>query len=158
MKSHWTPIKPSPLLLPGSLQAPAGEAASPPRPASHSQDAGTPSTLSTSPGESRDWATARLTANGGGEDNSGRKRVRSGNSLPPPPPPPPQRDRLLQSIGERQGSNGAGTGEHGMTREQHGQMRRTASRCTDFGGGSPDAQANGRTGKAFCAGASGWCV
>lgn len=83
---------------------------SPPRPPSHSQNAGTPSTLSTSPGEGGDWSTARQASQGAGDDVPGLKRARTGGALQPPPPPPPPRFSLPQGEGSHQPPRASGTG------------------------------------------------
>lgn len=123
----------------GLPQSPADEAFSPPRPPTHSQNGGTPSTLSTSPGESRNWNTARPSAQETREESTGWKRARSGTTVPPPPPAPP-RFSLPHSDGDRQTVNGAGTVHQTAGRVQQGHTRKS---------GSPDAKAIGRTGSFF---------
>ncbi|CAM9104732.1 unnamed protein product [Ectocarpus fasciculatus] len=88
----------------------ATDSFSPPRPPSHSQNAGTPSTLSTSPGEGGDWSTARQASQGAGDDVPGLKRARTGGALQPPPPPPPPRFSLPQGEGSHQPPRPSGTG------------------------------------------------
>ncbi|CBJ26310.1 Tousled-like protein kinase [Ectocarpus siliculosus] len=83
---------------------------SPPRPPSHSQNAGTPSTLSTSPGEGGDWNSARQASQGAGDDGPGLKRARTGGTLQPPPPPPPPRFSLPQGEGNHQPARAPATG------------------------------------------------
>lgn len=97
-----------------SPQTPADDGFSPPRPPSHSQNAGTPSTLSTSPGESRGWSSARPSAQGAGDDVSGLKRARTGGVLQPPPPPPPPRFSLPRGDRDRQAPRGSGASAVGQ--------------------------------------------
>lgn len=128
-------------------QAPTGEAFSPARPAPPSHNSDTPSTLSTSPGESRGWNTARTPSHGLGGDNAGCKRARSGSTLPPPPPPlPPPRSSPPRSDGDRQGQHGAATGGSGPAKVQQGHPRR-GSRETDGHGSPSGVQAAVRTGE-----------
>lgn len=125
----------------------ADDGFSPPRPPSHSQNAGTPSTLSTSPGESRDWNNARPSAPGAGADTSGVKRTRTGGEFQPPPPPPPPRFSLPQGEREHQVSRGSGTagGPDGVSKVAQGHARR-GSRGTDGGGSPASHQASRRAG------------
>lgn len=124
----------------GSPQSPADGAFSPPRPPSHSQNGGTPSTLSTSPGESRNSNMARSSAQGTREESTGWKRARSGTTAPPPRPAPP-RFSLPPSDGDRLMVNGTGTVHQTVGRMQQGQTRKS---------GSPDPKAIGRIGSFFC--------
>lgn len=128
-------------------QASAGDGFSPPRPPSHSQNAGTPSTLSTSPGESRDWNSARPPAPGAGADTFGAKRARTGGEFQPPPPPPPPRFSLPQGDRERQVSRGSGTtgGSGGASKTAQNHARR-GSRDAEGGGSPGNIQASGRAG------------
>lgn len=141
----------SPPLVP--KQALLGDGFSPPRPPPHTQNAGTPSTLSTSPGESRDWNNARHSSNKGpGDDYSNLKRARTEGTLEPPPPPPPPRFRLPQAEGDRQVQQGAVAGAGvGAVAAKGGQSHaRRRSRGSEGGGGSPSnasAQASGRLGE-----------
>lgn len=131
-------------------QAPADGGFSPPRPPSHSQNAGTPSTLSTSPGESRDWNSARPSAPGvgAGADTSGGKRARTGGEFQPPPPPPPPRFSLPQGERDRHVSRSSGStlGAGGANKVGQGHARR-GSRGTDGGGSPGSTQASGRAGR-----------
>ncbi|CAB1098920.1 unnamed protein product [Ectocarpus sp. CCAP 1310/34] len=83
---------------------------SPPRPPSHLQNTGTPSTLSTSPGAGGDWSSARQASQGAGDDGPGLKRARTGGTLQPPPPPPPPRFCLPQGEGNHQPPRAPATG------------------------------------------------
>lgn len=118
------------------------------------QSAGTPSTLSTSPGESRDWVSARPPAQGGRDDVSSLKRARTGSGQQPTPLPPPPRFHLPHGESGRPMSSGpaGGTGVS-MTKGGPGHNRR-GLRGAESGGVSPAAvQASGRTGtchKADC--------
>ncbi|CAM9986686.1 unnamed protein product [Scytosiphon promiscuus] len=95
----------------GKRKAPADGTFSPPRPPSHSQNANTPSTLSTSPGESRDWSTVRHSAQGPGDDVSGLKRARTGGTVQAVPVPPPEGFSLPQGERDRRGSRGVASVE-----------------------------------------------
>lgn len=78
---------------------------SPSHPSPFSRNAGTPSTISTSPGESRGWADARVSALPMGDDAIGNKRPRIGEtSRPPLPPshPSPQQGPLSQETCDHQ--------------------------------------------------------
>ncbi|CAM9499039.1 unnamed protein product [Pylaiella littoralis] len=90
----------------GKRKASAGGGFSPPRPPTLSQNAGTPSTLSTSPGESRDCSNARA-AQGAGDDASDLKRARTTGALQPPPPPPPSQLPLPQAERDRHAYRGS---------------------------------------------------
>lgn len=119
------------------LQAPADGGFSPPRPPSHSQHANTPSTLSTSPGESRDWSTVRQGAQGAGDEVPSLKRARTGGGLQPPPVPPPSGFSLPQGERDHQAPRGSTNVESagGSTKGAHGHARRI-SRSAE-GNGSP---------------------
>lgn len=133
-------------LLPN--QALVGDGFSPPRPPPHPQNAGTPSTLSTSPGESRDWNNARHSSNKGpGDEYSNLKRARTEGTVEPPPPPPPPRFRLPQVEEDRQMQQGAAAGSGAVAAKGGGQSHaRRRSRGSDGGGSPTHAQAPGRLG------------
>lgn len=78
---------------------------SPSLPSPLSRNAGTPSTISTSPGESRGWADARVSALPMGDDVIGNKRPRIGGMSRPPLPlshPSPQQGPLSQETCDHQ--------------------------------------------------------
>ena len=132
-------------LLPN--QALVGDGFSPPRPPPHPQNAGTPSTLSTSPGESRDWNNARHSSNKGlGDEHSNLKRARTEGTLEPPPRPPPPRFRLPQSEGDRQVQQGAAAGAGAVAAKGGQSHARRRSRGSEGGGSPAHAQAPGRLG------------
>lgn len=133
-------------LLPN--QALVGDGFSPPRAPPHPQNAGTPSTLSTSPGESRDWNSARHSSNKGlGDDYSNLKRARTEGTLEPPPPPPPPRFRLPQAEGDRQVQQGAAGGAGAVAGKGGQGHARRRSRGSEGGGSPTNAQASGRLGE-----------
>lgn len=112
---------------------------SPSHPSPLSRNAGTPSTISTSPGESRGWTDARVSALSMGDDAIGNKRPRiGGTSRPPLPPshPSPQQGSLPQEACDPQAPQRAPTGfAPGASKGMQNQPRR-GSRGKD-GTGSP---------------------
>ncbi|CAM9101773.1 unnamed protein product [Ascophyllum nodosum] len=128
-------------------KVPTEDRLSPARQSPQSRNAETPSTLSTSPGESRGWNDARISSHSVGEGAPGIKRQCHGRTLQRPPlPPPPRQHSLPQGGGDRQVPQRAATGGTLGTTKGVPNPQRRGPRGKDGTGSPYDPHASGRAG------------
>ena len=139
-------------------QVPTEDRLSPARQSPQSRNAETPSTLSTSPGESRGWNDARISSHSVGEGAPGIKRQCHGRTLQRPPlPPPPRQHSLPQGGGDRQVPQRAATGGTLGTTKGVPNPQRRGPRGKDGTGSPYDPHASGRAG-VRCDHQGWWCA